>query len=747
MRSAFLPWVSPRQAVVLWAVLVLALAAAGAGAVPAVAQTVNPYGMNIHAPTGSDLATIMGRLQAAGIGWARIDMVWSSIETAPGVYDWSVYDALTASAKAHGVQLLAILEDTPAWATSGPATTGVPDGTAWVNFCTQAATRYAGSIQYWEMWNEPNLAQFWAGSMQQYIDQLLVLGANAIHAANPSAKVGGPALAHLDSADWYDWLDQVLKQAGSSLDFVTHHCYDTSGNRAVTAKLDESTVFGGVPGLWDVVTPSVREVLQDAGWFGKPFWLTETGWQSGGIGQAQQAAYYTGMLGDWFTGNGGQSWLTRISFYEIEDPPGGGTTWGILDSGGSPKQAYTAYQGFIASRTGPPPPGDDAHLVAANLPKTMDAGQTIDVSLTFQNTGSSTWTAANQYKLGAVGGSDPFAAPRELIPSGVTVRPGGQITFTFPFTAPAKPGVYDTTWQMLREGVAWFGDQATQAVTVDAAPTAAERTLPLIGGRFTVTVSWHDPTSGDAAFGEAVPLTDETGTFWFFSAANTELVVKMLDARSINGHFWFFYGALSNVEYWVTVKDQVRGTTAVYYNAPGNLCGQADTSTFGPGLPGAPGTAASPAGPAGAADKAAQGPFGVHGQWFEIDGPARELGAGATAASSTCSADATDLCLLGDRFRVSVTWQTPTGQTGSGGSATALSDETGTFSFFDPAAVDLVVKVLDGRSLTGKFWFFYGALTNVAYTITLTDTVAGTSKQYTNAQGNLCGLGDTNALN
>jgi hypothetical protein len=753
------------------AVLALALGLGGSAG-RAAAQASNPYGMNIHAPTGSDLAAIMAKLQGAGIGWARIDMVWANVETAQGVFDWSVYDAIAAAAQTHGVQLMPILEDTPAWATSGPALTGVPQTAAWTDFCTQAVARYAGSIQYWEIWNEPNLTQFWAGTRQQYIDQLLIPGAAAVHAANPNAKVGGPALSHLGSADWYDWLDDVLMQAGGSLDFVTHHVYDTSGNEAVTAKLNATTVFGGSPSLWGLVSPSVREVLENAGWFGKPVWLTESGWQSGPIGEARQAAYYGGLLGDWYTGLLGQSWLTRVFFYEMEDPPGGASTWGILNADGSAKLAYGAYQSFIASRGGPPPPADGAHLVGANIPTTMDAGQAITVSLTFQNTGTSTWTAANQYKLGAIGNSDPFAAARQLIAPGLAVAPGGQITFTFPFTAPAATGVYTTHWQMLREGVDWFGDQLVQQVPVTAAPTVEQRTLALLGGRFAVSVSWHDQGSGAAGFGEAVPMSDETGTFWFFSAANTELVIKMLDARSVNQHFWFFYGALSDVEYWITVTDLVRGTTAMYYNPPGSLCGQADTSTFGSinasvapggapvggGLGGTPALVAAMAGGgSSAADEAALGPFAPHGRWVAVEEPAgmsRAGSAGGVAATTTapaasspaCVADATDACLLGDRFRVSVVWQTTTGQSGSG-SAAALSDETGTFAFFDPQAVDLVVKVLDGRALTGKFWFFYGALSNVEYTITLTDTVTGSSKQYHNAQGNLCGLGDTSALN
>jgi hypothetical protein len=54
--------------------------------------------------------------------------------------------------------------------------------------------------------------------------------------------------------------------------------------------------------------------------------------------------------------------------------------------------------------------------------------------------------------------------------------------------------------------------------------------------------------------------------------------------------------------------------------------------------------------------------------------------------------------------------------------------------------------VLDGRPLTGKFWVFYGALSDVEYWITVTDTVTGASKQYHNKRGNLCGKGDTSAL-
>ncbi|HXN57782.1 MAG TPA: NBR1-Ig-like domain-containing protein, partial [Candidatus Angelobacter sp.] len=658
---------------------------------------------------------------------------------------------IVAAAQARNIRILATILYTPPWATTGPTWTGIPDTAAWMDFCSNAARRYQGAIDYWGVWNEPNSSEFWSGTRQQYIDLLLKPAADAIHAANPNAQVGGPALAHVTSADWFDWLDDVLLQAGDHLDFVTHHVYDTGGNRKVTSKLNDPTVFGNAPELWSVVPPSVREVLKHAGWFGKPFWLTETGWQSQPVGETLQATYYGGMLSDWFTNFHGQTWIDKIFFYEMVDFPPNGTTWGILHADGTPKPAYNVYRAFIAAA--PPSSNDDAQLVASNLPKTIDAGQTIDVSITFRNAGTSTWTSAASYKLGAVGNTDPFAAPRQLLAPSDAISPGQQKTFTFAFTAPSSPGSYATHWQMLREGVAWFGQELSQQVTVNAAPSPMERTLPLQGGRFAVTVSWHDPQSGNAGFGTAVPGTDETGTFWFFSPANTELVIKVLDARVINKHFWFFYGALSDVEYWITATDLLRGTTATYYNPPGNLCGKADTSTFGSRGAGS----AAPRAATGSFDasdalrleREASGPHDGFGRWTAVPLPNPSASRGANraeaSAPATCVASSGDLCLLDNRFQVSVDWAAQ-GMTGTG-TAAALSDQTGTFAFFDPQAIDLVVKVIDGRALTGEFWFFYGALSDVAYTITLTDTVTGASRQYRNQQGNLCGLGDTSALN
>jgi hypothetical protein len=114
-----------------------------------------------------------------------------------------------------------------------------------------------------------------------------------------------------------------------------------------------------------------------------------------------------------------------------------------------------------------------------------------------------------------------------------------------------------------------------------------------------------------------------------------------------------------------------------------------------------------------------------------------------TVPAGVCVADARTLCLMG-RYEVEVTWKTAT-QTGAG---TAVSDSgnTGFFWFFGPENLELVVKVLDGTGINGKAWVFYGSLSDVEYTVRVTDTQTGRVKTYRNQQGNLSGVADTSAL-
>jgi type 1 glutamine amidotransferase len=117
----------------------------------------------------------------------------------------------------------------------------------------------------------------------------------------------------------------------------------------------------------------------------------------------------------------------------------------------------------------------------------------------------------------------------------------------------------------------------------------------------------------------------------------------------------------------------------------------------------------------------------------------------ATSGKAGCVTGPTALCLNGGRFRVEITWKDFDGRTGDG-QATALTDDTGTFWFFDPANFEVMAKVLDGRAVNGHWWFFFGALSNVEYRITLTDMSTGARKIYRNPAGRFASQGDTEAF-
>ena len=315
------------------------------GASPLAAIDESPYGLNIHAPQGADLARRLDKVQASGVKWVRIDFVWAWVEPAQDQFSWQIYDDLVAAARARGLWVFATLAYTPAWATDGRPLIGVPRRTEdWTDVCVRAAQRYGDSIEVWGLWNEPNLNHFWSGSRQQYMDVILRPGATAIRSANSNAKIAGPDLAHLTSngSDWYVWLREILERAGDSIDIVTHHLYDRDGPRDVTDKLDRSTQFGSNPTLWPLFNPSVREVLTKAGWFGRPFWLTETGWVADSASsEAAQADHVSVFLRDWLSARPGREWIDKIFLYELADDPSSNVPkWGLLKADLSEKPAF-----------------------------------------------------------------------------------------------------------------------------------------------------------------------------------------------------------------------------------------------------------------------------------------------------------------------------------------------------------------------------------------------------------------------
>jgi len=141
-------------------------------------------------------------------------------------------------------------------------------------------------------------------------------------------------------------------------------------------------------------------------------------------------------------------------------------------------------------------------------------------------------------------------------------------------TAASPDGVHVESWVTT-------SPDPTSLLSADAC-TPNGTTLCLNGGRFQARAIFSAPTLGITnAPAQAVPLTGDTGYFWFFSANNVEITLKVVDGRAFNGFFWAFYAALSDVAYTITITDTDTGIVKTYSNSQGSLASVADVRAFG----------------------------------------------------------------------------------------------------------------------------------------------------------------------
>lgn len=135
----------------------------------------------------------------------------------------------------------------------------------------------------------------------------------------------------------------------------------------------------------------------------------------------------------------------------------------------------------------------------------------------------------------------------------------------------------------------------------------------------------------------------------------------------------------------------------------------------------------------------------------------------ALAQDEECDLAPTDpgLCLVDDRFKVTVEWKNYSGnpyfllgrpQSGEGQgvviepSTPTLPRDTGYFWFFNEHEPELAVKILDGRDTNGAFWFFAGGLTDVEYRVRVVDTETQAEATYENPPGSFINIRDTAAF-
>ena len=133
----------PRWVLVVGAVG-LAFGASSRGAEP-----ISPYGVCAHLPRGDEFGTAREELRLmheAGIGWARPDFSWSSVERRPGQWTFDRLDRTVEWAEEAGVNLLPILDYDVDWAR--PAHKHLDK---WTEYVRRVVIRYKDRIRYWEV--------------------------------------------------------------------------------------------------------------------------------------------------------------------------------------------------------------------------------------------------------------------------------------------------------------------------------------------------------------------------------------------------------------------------------------------------------------------------------------------------------------------------------------------------------------------------------------------------------------------
>jgi len=170
----------------------------------------SPFGINTALrPDASDLDARLQAMQQAGIKWGRQDFTWKRIESRKNEYDWGPYDRLVAKCHQYGILLFGNLTDGPEFHDTR-TDAGIE---AYGAFARAAVKRYAGKVDHWQIWNEPNLG-YHSGNPELYA-RLLAASGKAIHEANPKARVLGLNMAFCDVL----WTEKILR-------LVPYHCFD-----------------------------------------------------------------------------------------------------------------------------------------------------------------------------------------------------------------------------------------------------------------------------------------------------------------------------------------------------------------------------------------------------------------------------------------------------------------------------------------------------------------------------------------
>ena len=317
-------------------------------------------GVNValESSTPQERNAALDAIAAAGFGWVRQRLPWDQIEPSQDQFDWATWDQIIAAVDARGLELVAVLDGSPAWARApedaanplAPPASRADFG----RFAAAVAHRYGANLRFYQIWDEPNIAPHWG---HRYVDAsdyvgLLREGAVQVRSADPDATVMLAALAPTTEPGGLNQSDllylDALYAAGAAPWFdaaaIQPYGFDhppddpPQANRLNFRRAE-----------------LLAAVMQQRGDASTPLWLAAFGWRNAddaenslwpGVSAQTQAVWAVEALEwarrhwDWAAGLGWAIWQPA--------EPAGALRWGLalVTPDGQPTAALTALSGW-----------------------------------------------------------------------------------------------------------------------------------------------------------------------------------------------------------------------------------------------------------------------------------------------------------------------------------------------------------------------------------------------------------------
>jgi hypothetical protein len=229
----------------------------------------------------------------------RESLLWSQIEPVEGRRDWSRADSVVEELRAAGIEPLLAVFGSPSWANGVPESIQghylhvPPQGAAldawldrYTDFLGAAVRRYHDYVHRWEIWNEPNLVDFWRPRPDPvaYRQVYQTLRATILR-VDPTAEVAVGGLAGLSAASAPNVAGLAflrrLTQTRPPIDNVAIHPYTTDDHPPDLDIPGENNFDDIARARNQLVAEGVRASI----------WVTEWGWSSSVVGEQRQALY------------------------------------------------------------------------------------------------------------------------------------------------------------------------------------------------------------------------------------------------------------------------------------------------------------------------------------------------------------------------------------------------------------------------------------------------------------------------